>query len=115
MLDRDEEMCSIYNSSAISYFNNRYAKNSDASSDYEEEKTKIYNPSTLEKNGCTLKHRRGERGMIVQVPTEVIPVWFIEKWGKENAESGSALDYFLKTMIKDWRVEEIRQKAEVTE
>ena len=52
--------------------------------------------------------------MIVQVPTEVIPVWFIEKWGKENAESGSALDYFFFFLIKDWRVEEIRQKAEVT-
>ena len=53
--------------------------------------------------------------MIAQVPTEVIPIWFIEKWDKENAESGSALDHFLKTMIKDWRMEETRQKAEVTE
>ena len=58
---------------------------------------------------------RGDGRMIAQVPTEVIPIWFIEKWDKENAESGSALDHFLKTMIKDWRMEETRQKAEVTE
>ena len=64
--------------------------------------------------GVNFHNRRGERGMIAQVPTEVIPVWFIEKWGKENAETGSALDHFLKTMIKDWYVEEIRQKTEVT-
>ena len=52
--------------------------------------------------------------MIAQVPTEVIPVWFIEKWSKENAESGSSLDHFLNAMIEDWRVEEIRQKQEAT-
>lgn len=52
--------------------------------------------------------------MTVSVPTEVIPIWFIEKWKKENAASGSALDYFLNTMIKDWHIEEIRQKEEVT-
>lgn len=52
--------------------------------------------------------------MIAQIPTEVIPIWFIEKWCKENAESGSALDHFLKTMIKDWRVEEIQQKRKAT-
>lgn len=44
--------------------------------------------------------------MIAQVPTEVIPVWYIEKWAKENAEPGSPLDHFIKTMVNDWRVEE---------
>jgi len=44
--------------------------------------------------------------MIVQVPTEVIPVWFIEKWKHEEAMSGSALDHFLEKLIKDWRAEE---------
>ena len=48
--------------------------------------------------------------MIVQIPTEVIPVWFIEKWTKENADSGSALDHFIKALIKDWKLEEIRMR-----
>ena len=34
--------------------------------------------------------------MMAQIETEVIPVWFIERWLKENAEEGSALDYFVK-------------------
>ncbi len=46
--------------------------------------------------------------MFVPIPTEVIPVWFIEKWEKENAESGSALEYFINQLMKDWRVEEKR-------
>lgn len=44
--------------------------------------------------------------MIVQIPTDVIPVWYIEKWKKENAEPSSALDHFLEQLIKDWHVEE---------
>lgn len=48
--------------------------------------------------------------MIVPVPTDVIPVWYIEKWKKENAEEGSALDHFLEQLIKDWHIEEIRMK-----
>jgi len=48
--------------------------------------------------------------MIVNAPTEVIPVWYIEKWVKENAEPNSALEHFIKTMLKDWRAEEARLK-----
>lgn len=47
--------------------------------------------------------------MIVDVPTKIIPLWFIEKWKKENAEPDSALDQFIDTMIRDWGMEEIRQ------
>lgn len=47
--------------------------------------------------------------MIVDVPTQIIPIWFIDKWVKENAEKNSALDIFIKKMIKDWELEEIRQ------
>lgn len=47
--------------------------------------------------------------MVVAVPTEIIPFWFIERWKKENAEPGSALDVYLTQMIKDWKLEEIRQ------
>ena len=47
--------------------------------------------------------------MIVNVPTKIIPVWFIERWKKENAEPGSSLDIFIEQMIKDWELEEIRQ------
>ena len=50
--------------------------------------------------------------MIVPVPTEVIPVWFIEKWKKENAESGSPLAFFLERLIKYWTLEEVRIKVE---
>lgn len=49
--------------------------------------------------------------MIVQAPIEVIPMWFIEKWNRENAEPDSALDHFLKQMIKDWKTEEKRMEA----
>lgn len=52
--------------------------------------------------------------MRVDVPTEIIPLWFIEKWTKENAETNSALDVFIKAMIHDWEVEESRQKAKCT-
>lgn len=47
--------------------------------------------------------------MTVYVPTKIIPIWFIERWKKENAESGSSLDVFIERMIKDWELEEIRQ------
>lgn len=46
--------------------------------------------------------------MMAQIETEVIPVWFIERWLKENAEEGSALDYFVKQMLHEWKVEDLR-------
>ena len=49
--------------------------------------------------------------MLVQVPTEVIPVWFIKEWVKDNAEYGSALDTFIKTMLHDWELEEHRHNV----
>lgn len=52
--------------------------------------------------------------MRIDVPTEIIPLWFIEKWTKENAESDSPLDTFIKAMIHDWEVEEARQNAKRT-
>lgn len=48
--------------------------------------------------------------MIVPVPTEVIPLWYIDKWIKENAELDSPLDVFIKRLIKDWKLEEISQR-----
>lgn len=47
--------------------------------------------------------------MIVNVPTKIIPIWFIEQWKNENAEPGSSLDIFITRMIKDWELEEILQ------
>lgn len=47
--------------------------------------------------------------MIVAVPTEIIPIWFIERWKKENAEPGSALDAYITQMLKDWQHEETSQ------
>ena len=46
--------------------------------------------------------------MKAEVITEVIPVWFIEKWLRENAEVGSALDFFVRDMLKEWKLEEVR-------
>ena len=47
--------------------------------------------------------------MIVDIPTKIIPIWFIEKWKEENAEPGSPLDEFIKRMIIDWELEEMQQ------
>ena len=47
--------------------------------------------------------------MTVDIPMEVIPVWFIEKWKKENAEPGSALEFFIERMIAEWELEEIKK------
>ena len=48
--------------------------------------------------------------MVVPIQTEIIPIWYIEKWKKENAENNSALDHFINQLIKDWRVEEVRMR-----
>ncbi len=37
---------------------------------------------------------------------EVIPIWFVKKWVKENCDEGSALSIFIETMLKDWKIEE---------
>lgn len=50
--------------------------------------------------------------MIVNVPTKVIPIWFIEKWKKEEAEKDSPLDFYIEQLIKSWENEEIRQKMD---
>ena len=54
----------------------------------------------------------GVNSMIANIPTVVIPYWYIEKWLKENSEPGSALDHFVRQMVKDWKIEEIRIKNE---
>jgi hypothetical protein len=46
--------------------------------------------------------------MIEKVPTEDIPVRYIEEWLRENIESGSALANYIAALIKDWGIEEIR-------
>ena len=48
--------------------------------------------------------------MVVQVPTEVIPIWYIEKWVRETADNNSALQHWIETMISDWKSEEIIQQ-----
>ena len=47
MIDKDEEMCLIYNSALLNHYE------SDDELDREEDKAKIYNPSTLEKTDAT--------------------------------------------------------------
>lgn len=56
-----------------------------------------------------------EENMVVPIPTEVIPVWYIEKWKKENAENGSALEFYIEQLIKDWHAEELRQMTHKVE
>lgn len=41
---------------------------------------------------------------------EVIPIWFIKKWTKENCKEGSALSVFIEAMLKDWKIWEIEEK-----
>ena len=53
--------------------------------------------------------------MITNVPTEVIPVWFIEKWLRNNAKAGSALDFWVKKMLKEWKLYETRNKSDAVE
>jgi len=50
--------------------------------------------------------------MIAYIKTEVIPCWYVEKWLKENSEPGSALEHYVRQMVKDWKIEEIRMKNE---
>lgn len=52
---------------------------------------------------------KGESEMIVDVPTKIVPIWFVERWAKENAEPDSPLEYFIERMLKDWELEEILQ------
>jgi len=39
---------------------------------------------------------------------EVIPIWFIKKWCKQECQEDSPLWFFVHRMIKDWELEEIR-------
>ena len=50
--------------------------------------------------------------MKATVDIEVVPIWFIEKWCKENAEQNSALDFFIKQMIKEWKCEELKGETD---
>lgn len=50
--------------------------------------------------------------MIADVPTEVIPFWYIDKWLDINADTDSALNYWVRKMKRDWKIEEIRMKNE---
>lgn len=52
--------------------------------------------------------------MIADVQTRIIPIWFVEKWKKKNAEPGSELDVLIERMIKAWKLEEIKQAIEVS-
>ena len=36
-----------------------------------------------------------------QIECEVIPVWYIDTWKKLNCAEGSALDFFIKQLIKE--------------
>lgn len=44
--------------------------------------------------------------MIVKAPTKVIPIWYIEKWTKENAELDSPLWIFIDRLLKEWELDE---------
>ena len=33
---------------------------------------------------------------------EVIPIWFIEKWTKENCHDNSALAFWIEKLLKEW-------------
>lgn len=50
--------------------------------------------------------------MKAKMSIEVIPIWFIQKWSKDNCEDNSALDFWIKQMIHEWKLEEIRMRRE---
>lgn len=52
--------------------------------------------------------------MTVNVPTKVIPVWFIEKWVKEESDCGSPLRRFIEQMEHAWEMEEKALKGDKT-
>ena len=41
--------------------------------------------------------------MTVNVPTDVIPVWFIEWWLEKNTEPNSNVEHWIRQLLKDWR------------
>ncbi len=46
--------------------------------------------------------------MKAMTEVDVVPIWFIKKWTKENCDEGSSLSLFIETMLKDWKIEEIQ-------
>ena len=48
--------------------------------------------------------------MVVNIPTEVIPIWYIEKWLMENVQKDSPAECCIKNMMNDWKTEEVIQK-----
>ena len=43
--------------------------------------------------------------MRAPIDTEVIPVWYIEKWVNKNSQKGSALEHWIKKMMREWEDE----------
>lgn len=50
--------------------------------------------------------------MIADVPTEVIPLWYIDKWIEKNADTDSALDYWVRKLVRDWKKREAEMRNE---
>ena len=42
-----------------------------------------------------------------QIECDVIPVWYINTWRKLNCSEDSALDMWIKQLLKDWKDEDI--------
>lgn len=40
--------------------------------------------------------------MTANVETEVIPLWYINKWKNVMSQTDSKLEYWLDMMLKDW-------------
>lgn len=50
--------------------------------------------------------------MIADVPTEVMPLWYIDKWIEKNADTDSALNYWIRKMERGWKAYEEEIKHE---
>ncbi len=50
--------------------------------------------------------------MRATIDVEVIPIWFIEKWKKENCENNSALEFWIEKLLKEWKLEEKQNENE---
>lgn len=44
---------------------------------------------------------------------EVIPIWFIKKWKKENCQDNSPLEFWIEQLLKEWKLEEKQNESNI--
>ena len=57
-------------------------------------------------------NKDGWNNMIANVPSEVIPCWYVEEWLLKNGDPDSALDYWVRKLVRDWKKHEAEMRNE---